>query len=91
MINAIIRISKRLGGLETKTAINQLLEGNKRASFEVLLHYYDKQYLKGLNSRPDVAAQVIAVEAPTVDARVNASRLLNKNQSISFSNDTIDN
>ena len=91
MINAIIRISKRLGGLETKTAINQLLEGNKRASFEVLLHYYDKHYLKGLNSRPDVAAQVIPVQASTVDARVNASRLLNKNQTISFSNDTIDN
>jgi tRNA 2-selenouridine synthase len=91
MINAIIRISKRLGGLETKTAVNHLLEGNKKASFEVLLHYYDKQYLKGLNGRPDPAAQVISVESPTVDARVNVSRLLNKNQSITFSNDTIDN
>jgi tRNA 2-selenouridine synthase len=91
MINAIIRISKRLGGLETKTAVNHLLEGNKKASFEVLLHYYDKQYLKGLNGRPDPASQVISVESPTVDARVNVSKLLNKNQSITFSNDTIDN
>ncbi|HSB91540.1 MAG TPA: tRNA 2-selenouridine(34) synthase MnmH [Flavitalea sp.] len=91
MINAIIRISKRLGGLETKTAINYLLEGNKKASFEGLLHYYDKQYLKGLNSRPDPDLQVIPLEAPTVDARVNAARLLNKNQSITYSNDTIGN
>jgi tRNA 2-selenouridine synthase len=84
MVNAIIRISKRLGGLETKTAINHLLEGNKKASFEVLLQYYDKQYLKGLNNRPDPSGQVIPIEAPTVDARANLLRLLNKNQSISI-------
>lgn len=46
LINAILRIKKRLGGLETKTAINFLLEDNITASFEVLLRYYDKYYNK---------------------------------------------
>lgn len=82
MVNAIIRISKRLGGLETKTAINYLLEGNKKGSFEVLLKYYDKQYLKGLHNRPDINEQVLRVEAPSVDSARNATSLLNKNQTI---------
>ena len=82
MVNAIIRISKRLGGLETKTAINFLLEGNKKACFEVLLKYYDKQYLKGLHNRPGILEQVLNVEAPSVDAARNATRILNKNQTI---------
>lgn len=46
LINAILRIKKRLGGLETKTAINFLLEDNIVACFEVLLSYYDKYYDK---------------------------------------------
>jgi tRNA 2-selenouridine synthase len=84
MINAIIRISKRLGGLETKTAINHLLEGNKKASFEVLLHYYDKQYLKGLHNRQNFPEQVKSIPALTVDAALNVVHLLNKNQSITL-------
>ena len=74
----------RLGGLETKTAINHLLEGNKRNSFKVLLQYYDKHYLKGLNNRPNTAMQVLTIESPVVDAASNVTRLLNKNQTISL-------
>ena len=51
LVNAIIRIQKRLGGLETKNAINHLLENNTKESFRILLTYYDKWYLKGLNNR----------------------------------------
>lgn len=46
LINAVLRIKKRLGGLETKTAINFLLEDNIIACFDVLLKYYDKYYEK---------------------------------------------
>ena len=48
MVNAIIRIQKRLGGQETKMAINYLLENNHRECFSILLKYYDKYYEKGL-------------------------------------------
>lgn len=44
LIAAIHRIKKRLGPLETKTAIAQLQEGHLEASFGILLRYYDKHY-----------------------------------------------
>ncbi len=50
-VNAIIRIKKRLGGLEAKTAINHLIEGEMKEAFRVLLTYYDKWYKKGLYNR----------------------------------------
>ena len=43
-ISAILRIKKKLGGLETKNAVNALLEDDVRECFRILLHYYDKLY-----------------------------------------------
>ena len=51
LVNAIMRIQKRLGGLETKLAINFLLENNHKECFRILLKYYDKYYDKGLHNR----------------------------------------
>ena len=76
MINAIVRIKKRLGGLETKTAVNYLIEENMIESFRVLLKYYDKWYLKSLQSREIQNKQMIKVECDKVTAFVNAQRLL---------------
>jgi len=44
LINAMLRIKKRLGPLETKTAVAHLLEAELAASFAILLRYYDKHY-----------------------------------------------
>ncbi len=44
LVNGIIRIKKRLGPLETKTAVTFLLDGEPRRCFEILLQYYDKHY-----------------------------------------------
>lgn len=49
---AILRIQKRLGGLETKTALALLAEGDLRECFRILLTYYDKLYGKSLTQRP---------------------------------------
>jgi tRNA 2-selenouridine synthase len=49
--NSIIRIQKRLGGLETQNAINFLQENNIKECFSILLKYYDKLYAKGLKNR----------------------------------------
>ncbi|MCW3080963.1 tRNA 2-selenouridine(34) synthase MnmH [Segetibacter sp.] len=70
--SAIIRIQKRLGGLETKTAINYLIEDNLIESFRILLKYYDKQYLKGLQSRENLNDLLCKVKCETVDAVKNA-------------------
>ena len=54
LINAIIRIQKRLGGFETKNAINFLLDDNTKECFRILLKYYDKWYVKSLHNRENV-------------------------------------
>lgn len=46
LVNAIIRIKKRLGGLETQTAIAALIEGDVEGCFRILLAYYDRLYKK---------------------------------------------
>ena len=76
LVSAIFRIKKRLGGLETKTAINYLLEDNTRACFAILLHYYDKQYVKGLQNREGLSSLLRKVELTTVSGELNALRLM---------------
>jgi tRNA 2-selenouridine synthase len=75
---AITRIQKRLGGLETKTALMHLVEGDLSAAFRILLQYYDKKYGKSLRERenPDTLVQVI--NAQTVTAPENAVLVSNK-------------
>ena len=80
MLNAIVRIRKRLGGLETKTAVNFLIEENMRESFRVLLTYYDKQYLKGLSNRENHDQLVTKIACSKVDAAINAGKLQHMKQ-----------
>ena len=75
MVNAIIRIQKRLGGLETKTAINFLLEDNVKECFRILLKYYDKLYLKGLVSKKDQLNKIVKIECDDTDAEANCLNL----------------
>ena len=56
IVNAIIRIKKRLGGLEAKEAIGALIEDRTEDSFRILLTYYDKQYLKAMYNREGLEA-----------------------------------
>lgn len=66
MTDAIKRISKRLGPLETKNAIQFLEEDNITESFRILLHYYDKQYRKGLHNRQNLSNLLHEVSCETV-------------------------
>jgi len=74
---AIKRIQKRLGGLETKTALQHLDERNLKDCFSILLKYYDKQYGKGLQNRPDPKPSVVTIETNAVNDIKNAELLLN--------------
>jgi tRNA 2-selenouridine synthase len=49
--DAIVRIQKRLGGLETKIALQNLVAGDIESCYRILLNYYDKLYRKALNKR----------------------------------------
>ena len=66
LINAIIRIQKRLGGLETRNSINYILEDNIRQSFSILLKYYEKCYEKGLHARKNLANLLNKIPCSTV-------------------------
>lgn len=56
LIDSIVRISKRLGSLDTKNALKYLEDGNTSACFSILLKYYDKHYLKGLHNRDNLSS-----------------------------------
>ncbi len=71
LVNAGIRIQKRLGGLETKNYINFLLENNFKEAFRILLAYYDKHYFKGLHNRKNAEQLITKIEAASVDATKN--------------------
>jgi tRNA 2-selenouridine synthase len=79
LIESVQRISKRLGGLETKNTIAFLQEGNIKEAFRILLHYYDKRYLKSLHNREDMARLLTKLTCDTV-GRQNVQALLNKVQ-----------
>lgn len=76
LINAIIRIQKRLGPLETKTAVSHLLESNIEACFGILLKYYDKHYLKSLYNRENADILINKIACLNVDSISNTEKLL---------------
>jgi tRNA 2-selenouridine synthase len=71
LINAILRIQKRLGPNETKTTINLILENKTKEAFRELLKYYDKTYIKSLNSRLEQNNQIHKIQMPSTDAHQN--------------------
>jgi tRNA 2-selenouridine synthase len=54
LLDAIDRIKEKLGGQNATLAKNFLTEGKTKKSFEILLGYYDKLYLKSLNKRENL-------------------------------------
>lgn len=68
LVNAIIRIRKRLGGLETREAIHALVEDRIEDSFRILLRYYDKWYDKGLHNRDNLPALLRRISCSRVTA-----------------------
>ena len=74
--SATERIQKKLGGLETKTALAFLDENNLHGAFSILLKYYDKLYSKGLESRDDPKPMLKIYSSNKVDADENAALLI---------------
>ena len=70
-----MRIQKRLGGLETKNAINFLLEENTKESFRILLRYYDKWYEKGLQNRENITSLLNKIPCLSVDTITNVQKI----------------
>ncbi len=73
LVSAVLRIQKKLGGLETKNAVQLLDEGKQLESFRILLSYYDRNYLRfaDYENRKNKVLQ-----AEHVNAELNAELLL---------------
>jgi tRNA 2-selenouridine synthase len=78
---AIERIQKRLGGLETKNALQALEEKNYTECFRILLQYYDKFYLKSLHNREGLPSLLTKIPCETVSE--NNAALLSQAQFVS--------
>ena len=72
LMEATQRIEKRLGGLETKNAINYILEGQFKEAFAILLKYYDKWYEKNAKNQTLPKVELIPIMAERVDPLLNA-------------------
>lgn len=79
LADAILRIQKRLGGLETKNAINFLEAGDIKECFRILLAYYDKWYHKSLYNRENIDAQLNKIPCTGVDTKNNTHKILTCN------------
>ena len=67
LAESIMKIQKRLGGLETKNALSYLLENKIADCFSILLRYYDKLYKNSLYNRENIEAILNKVSCRTVD------------------------
>ncbi len=66
VIDAIVRISQKLGNLNAKTAISLLNEGKIVESFDILLKYYDKLYFKSLHNREGINSLLQTVDCKSI-------------------------
>ncbi|MEI6022010.1 MAG: tRNA 2-selenouridine(34) synthase MnmH [Bacteroidota bacterium] len=73
---AILRITKKLGGLETKQAIQFLRENNLKECYAIILKYYDRLYRKSALSSKTNQNAIRTVECNSTDATTNAQTLL---------------
>lgn len=74
LIEAIERISQKLGHLNAKMAILGLKEGKISESFDILLKYYDKHYFKSLHNREGINSLLHTVDCKSVTPE-NADQL----------------
>jgi len=77
--DAILRIQKRLGGLETKNTLIFLEEDNLKACFRILLTYYDKWYHKGLYKRENIDSLLNKIPCTGVDTKTNTHKIITCN------------
>jgi tRNA 2-selenouridine synthase len=71
---SILKINKRLGGDNTREAINAIEAGDIARAIEITLYYYDKAYLFGLKRKAQ--KNIIYVETTTDDVESNALKIL---------------
>ncbi len=81
LAESISRISKRLGGLNTKIAHEHLNANEFYEVAMITLKYYDKYYLRGLQNREH--DNIFTLKIEKIEFQKNAKQILNHYESIS--------
>lgn len=77
LIDCVLRIQKRLGGLNTKNSIGFLNDGDFISAFSILLKYYDKMYRESLQNREGIDSILNKIICEKVESK-NAIRLIDQ-------------
>ena len=76
--SSINRISSRLGGLNTRQALDHLERGDMYEVAMMMLVYYDKYYSKGVAKRdPDMVTRIPLKTANTIQNSIEIAKLIN--------------
>jgi len=78
--DAVIRIGKRLGGLQAGKALEAIKAGDLHACFEIALRYYDDTYDFGVSKRDQ--STIHRLQMQEVNHRTNAEAILEFAQKI---------
>jgi tRNA 2-selenouridine synthase len=71
----VLKIQKRLGGLDTKNTLQFIEEENIKEAFSILLKYYDKMYGQSLQKRENIQSLLRTITC-TQAGNINVSYLL---------------
>ena len=82
LITSIRKISKRLGGDNTKNAIQAIEKKDFAKAIEISLNYYDKAYLYGLKKKRE--SNILFVKTDSADIELNAAKILETAKRISW-------
>ncbi len=74
LIASILRIQKRLGGVNTQKCIEAIRKKNFREATSILLHYYDKSYKHTMSARDD--DRIFPLQLSGNDPKEHANALL---------------
>lgn len=77
----VMKITKRLGGDNTREALEAIESGDLAHTAEIILRYYDKAYLYGLKKKKE--QNLFYVSSDTDDVEVNAAKVLAEAERIS--------
>ena len=77
---SVMKISKRLGGDNTRDALNAVRRGDFTRAIEITLTYYDKAYLYGLKRK--VGKNIVYVKTDTDNISANAIKILDAAENI---------
>jgi tRNA 2-selenouridine synthase len=77
---SVLKISKRLGGDNTRDALDSIDAGDFAKAIEITLYYYDKAYQFGLKKKRN--ENIIYVETDTDDVETNALKIIDAAQNI---------